>query len=589
MRGPSPDTDIGGPDVPPALLELPDPAEARRADRSAWAELLDRHLRRLARREAHCRRAIGRLAHAFLVRRGHHRLAFARLGDYTRERLGISAREFQELARVAERLDQLPAIARAFEAGELSWSHVRLLATVAGPETDGTWLERVRGCTVRALAALVGGARSDSGESAPDDDDRIDGEPRARFRIRCPRRVRRVWREAAELASRMAGSALPAWGAAEAMVAEALSGAPAAPDVAEAAGTRTPAEEIDGACRWTPLDDAAVPGDAQAAGNLAAGNLEWIDAFQLDARLRAALRALQAIDWQTGRLLRLVADHHLHRAFGHASFASYVRERAGMSARKARALVALDRGGTRVPAVLEAYRAGRISWLRALALLPIAREETATAWVARAQEVTIRRLLAEVDWAIEAGPPQGAAPPPHAAPLELPPAERQMCARAGGEPCDAEIAFVGPASVVALARAAAEASRRPGEALWQGFARLLAHAVAEWRGRPRHPDPIFERDGWRCQVPACTSRRALHDHHVVFRSQGGDNSRPNRITICAFHHLRGIHRRTILVRGTAPDEITWELGVRRGRPPLLRLRGDRYLDVGGPSAAVAAA
>jgi hypothetical protein len=119
--------------------------------------------------------------------------------------------------------------------------------------------------------------------------------------------------------------------------------------------------------------------------------------------------------------------------------------------------------------------------------------------------------------------------------------------------------------------------------------RLLGRAVAEWRARPRHPDPVFERDGWRCQVPTCTSRRELHDHHVVFRARGGDNSRPNRIAICAFHHLRGIHGRTVLAWGTAPDDVTWEIGVRRGRPPLLRLRGDRYLDVGGQSATVAAA
>jgi len=29
--------------------------------------------------------------------------------------------------------------------------------------------------------------------------------------------------------------------------------------------------------------------------------------------------------------------------------------------------------------------------------------------------------------------------------------------------------------------------------------------------------------------------------------------------------------------GAAPDDVTWELGVRSGRPPLVRLRGDSYV------------
>jgi len=57
------------------------------------------------------------------------------------------------------------------------------------------------------------------------------------------------------------------------------------------------------------------------------------DAFQLDARLRAAVRALQRIDFQTGRLLRLVAQLRLHRAFGVRAFPDYVRERLGCSLR----------------------------------------------------------------------------------------------------------------------------------------------------------------------------------------------------------------------------------------------------------------
>jgi len=53
------------------------------------------------------------------------------------------------------------------------------------------------------------------------------------------------------------------------------------------------------------------------------------------------------------------------------------------------------------------------------------------------------------------------------------------------------------------------------------------------------------------------------------------------VTVCAWHHLRGIHAGRVRAWGAAPDAITWELGVRAGREPLLRLTGDWY--VGGTS------
>jgi len=67
------------------------------------------------------------------------------------------------------------------------------------------------------------------------------------------------------------------------------------------------------------------------------------------------------------------------------------------------------------------------------------------------------------------------------------------------------------------------------------------------------------------------------DHHLLFRSRGGGNARANRITVCAWHHLRGIHQGRVRAWGTAPDDVTWELGVRPGCAPLLRLHGDEYL------------
>src|SRR2546427_640773 len=116
---------------PPASLAPPTAEERRRLGRGASARLLDGYLRRLARQEARGRRTLGTLARHFLRWRGQHALRFARLGDFARERLGLSARELQALARVAECLARLAPVAAVFERGELTWTQVRLLAGVA--------------------------------------------------------------------------------------------------------------------------------------------------------------------------------------------------------------------------------------------------------------------------------------------------------------------------------------------------------------------------------------------------------------------------------------------------------------------------
>jgi hypothetical protein len=550
--------------VPPEVLADASAHGRRRIDRDLCAPLVDGYLRRLASQEARCRLVLGRLAEPFLRRRAQQPLGFVRLDDYARERLGLSGRELQDLARVANGLAGLPALAAAFRAAEISWTHARILVGVATPETEQAWLARARSETVRTLAA---GTRAD-------DEEMIDGEPRTRFRLRCPRRVRRRWCEAAELASRMAGARLPAWRAAEVIAAEGLSAAEAGavPEPAPS-GLRAVPRPVSGTVAGEALAE-AIPEEVEALASCP----EALSPRRLDAHLRLAVRALQRVDFQVGRLLAVVADLRLYRAFGLASLRDYVRARLGFSLRKARALIALDRRVREHPALAEAYRAGRLSLARALVLLPVLNVETADAWVLRAQEVTVRRLVDLVEWALEAQGPEGepVAPPAAEGRLVLPPLDEvQMRARG----LDSEVVFEGPVSVVALLRAAIRAFTPAAAPAWQGFARLVLHARDEWRRQPRHRDPIFERDGWRCAVPACSARSSLHDHHVIYRSHGGDHARDNRVAICAAHHLHGIHGFRIRVAGRAPDDLTWEIGVRRGHPPLFRTHGDRYLPV----------
>ena len=275
----------------------------------------------------------------------------------------------------------------------------------------------------------------------------------------------------------------------------------------------------------------------------------------------------------------------------------------------------------RSAAFADAYREGRLSWVRALTLLPVLERTHGAEWIARAETVTVRRLSDEVEWVLAArdaeGPTASLAPPPIDSRLALPaldgrlpplldgrrtapmPAlgsalgseqcrnlslDARLQIRAHGaaagrdaplEVCDAEIRFTGPASVIALLRDVLDAFGDPDEPRWRALERLLRHVITHWESTPRHHDPVFARDGWRCTVPACSARRNLHDHHIRFRSRGGDHQRDNRTVVCAAHHLHGIHDGTIHCAGTAPDAIEWRLGVRPGVPPFLVYVGDR--------------
>src|SRR5207248_5264092 len=112
----------------------------------------------------------------------------------------------------------LPRLRAAFLAGRLSWAQTRLLVGVATEDDEQRWLALAEHRTVRALEAMIRSARA---APASDDD-----EPRAEFRLRCPRRLLILWRDTVELARRMAGVQLTQGDAAEAIAAEALSACP---------------------------------------------------------------------------------------------------------------------------------------------------------------------------------------------------------------------------------------------------------------------------------------------------------------------------------------------------------------------------
>ena len=124
--------------------------------------------------------------------------------------------------------------------------------------------------------------------------------------------------------------------------------------------------------------------------------LDTADAFELDAQLRRAVRLAQRLDAELAPLLRQVRPTSTSGARAAARSRRFAREPLGMSPRKARALLRLERARRPLPALRTAYRAGALSWLQAQALAPLllgdGRGSWREAWVAFAGRVSLRRL-----------------------------------------------------------------------------------------------------------------------------------------------------------------------------------------------------
>jgi hypothetical protein len=525
------------------------------------------------------------IAARLIASRAHERLCYARLGDYARERPGVSARQLQDLARVHHALARLPELERALLGNTLPWSKVRLLARVATPDDEDLWIARARDVPTRRLEHDV---RACAGEDEPDAEG--DAQPEATVSLRCTPAVREKWSLVRELAERVAGQRLRSGEALELVAAEICSGIPIDRELPSAWGDQRSPPPLRPAERTGAHAARASPGELSPEVEALADGLEDADAFELDRRLRRAVALEQTLDAAIAPLLRAVTSAGHEWSGDYQTLSSYAREQLGMSAGKARALLRLERAGDVCPELRAAYRSGRLSWVKAQCLLPLllleVEGEWRPAWVAWAARVTVRRLAADVERALLLRAAhhwawQRCKFDPERAQDPIPPGERQLCAHDVDPDATQQLEWRVPQEVAWLFRAVFETVRGRLRAAmgaaprWpldgEVFDALLDGALLAWTLRDpqaRRPDPVMERDGYRCLVPGCTSRRNLHDHHVAFRSAGGSDAPENRIALCAFHHLRCLHAGFLRVSGRAPHALVFELGLRAGAAPI---------------------
>ena len=534
---------------------------------------LDARLTELARHAAPLRRALARIAGAFVRRRAWEPLGFARLADYARERPGLSARELQDLAHVDAALARLPAIGAALASGQLGWTKARLLCRVATPQDESLWLAAAGRLSAAALAREV--RAIDVGSLEAGALDPLEGEPGERevLRVRAPRQVKSRWGYVKQTLRRVAGGWLPTETCVELVAAEVLSAIrlevdPAAlPPLARRvhSGMADPGMADPDVIAEPPLSPVAPAPTSPFVEALVAG-LEDAEPRELDARLRRAAALEQGLLSRIGPLLLAFVAARGPFQLGFRSLDAYARERLAMSPRKARGLLRLERACVLSPALGQAWRSGRITASQSQVLVPLmlaaGSEPFHFAWVERAAGVTVRRLDDDVEHALASGAFDPALLP------ELPEGV-QIGAEPTSPETDVWVANV-PADVGRLFRACLGSLARrlntgPGAALGAMF----DHCLDTWHCPTPREHRVFARDGFRCTVPGCTSQRNLHAHHVLFRSAGGGDDLANLVTLCAAHHQRGVHAGLIRIAGRAPDRLVFAM-------PLGRFRsGDR--------------
>ncbi len=310
-------------------------------------------------------------------------------------------------------------------------------------------------------------------------------------------------------------------------------------------------------------------------------------AAQVHTSLRQSLMAMNHAHKCSVLWFAEVMGRHLYRDFDCSSINQYAMKELGFSKTRTGDFIRLARQLDKLPKVKKALSSGELGYTKAREILPVATPETEDSWLnaARKSRRELIREVKKVKLAAKVDPGQRElipSSPPVVAPKELPVhfqmdlTPEQEARRAalverlfklGGVPNDrAELMLEALAALVESKEKAprgALVSRPPvqihvheneGKLTIQTEAgeRELGRAETERircdaaictkGGRntttipPRVRREVMARDRHLCQAPGCGRTRFLEVHHIVSRSQGGQNEKENLVTLCASCH-----------------------------------------------------
>ena len=471
--------------------------------------------------------AIGEGLDALNVGRRAMDLGYSNIGDYAREELGINASTAVKMARLARKLRDRPLVREAVRRGEITARKAEIIAPVAVGADQARWIFLAKGDTVRSLNARV--------KAPPDPRD----ETWLHFSAEVPPEKRPVLEEGLRLAGIAIGATSSRMQRLNAWAQEYLGSNPAPEDdraddvfFAEEDALEDLKRFLEEENRqWAHLADVRPLEAEQFSGE--------IDPWRIDAELKGLVAKRAHWDEVFGPVALLFQTGRAWHTLDYASFGHYCEEALEMSERTVGQRVAFERSLRRMPLLRQALREGRITYEKAR-LIAQHRPDELQPWIEKAGTtpcVALRREMQDKD-------------------------EAQMCARGTfGAWVTVSVAEVVKGAFRA-ARAVAKRWLSAGECLL----RLAQHFIETWKEILKEVNTlqsrIRKRDRHFCQVRGC-SRAAVHAHHIIPRSRGGTDDPSNLVSLCAAHHLFGIHGGRIRVTGRAPDELLWEFGLRR--------------------------
>lgn len=550
---------------------------------------LDEELYRLARGAGRLRLRIGQVLHRLGL--GYRELGFSTLGAYALERCSRGGRWAAESRALAQRLDELPQLSAAVEAGSVGWSMAELLARHATPQTEAALLQVARGKTVQAMRIALSpqGSLDD-----PDDDDSA-----RTLSLTVP--VEEAWALEATrmMIEHIDGRSGEHWlGSllAEGYVSLLERTHPDSDDFTaqiEAEGTawRSEMKQLKHLHAQAELEarPAVVmhphPGTAPDTDDLPT------DIEQLDTRLRHYSAELSSRDLFFGQVAQRFLSHRGWQSLGFVSEAHYARDRLGLSRASLRSKISLARRSRGLDHIVDALQQGHIGFEAAQLIARIATPHTEQAWVHRATRRTFKHLREEVqavEMATRLGGQTDRSPPSeehinHMQSLERAILSGELLRNAAHtpapEPTPVQISGTSGGNVTVRIRIPADlllhyrqlerVHRRklPGSSFIQFLCGTFWHTWVPTLGVSDKWEAIYRRDRYRCTNPVCHQRNVTL-HHVKYRAHGGTDDADNLTSPCAFCHLEGEHggRLKILPPGNNP---TWILG----RHPIIRIQG----------------
>jgi len=387
---------------------------------------------------------LARAAAAFVQRQPWSDFGFARVEDHARERFGRSGRWVKDCASLGRALESLPPLADSLTGDDggrpIGRVAALLVARVASSDSLPAWVALARRVPIRELRDSVRASRaagSDSpvdgeahagedtqqatdtddaqrtaGTEGPPDDGIDDLSDRALVRVLVPAPLLAAFDEVVDLYRCVEGREASVTSFVEALVGEACSaGLPPDADSRPMKVSPDPAVVETALARstgnWSHLPSTSPASWSLALAGVSLARLRDVErvagtggAAELDEQIRTLLVLEEDLDARLARVLTDLAERGAWSRLRFAGVGHYAEERLGVSRTSAEDRVRVVRSLRQFPILRAACEEGRIGFEATLLILkilgrgPVA-ADLERAWVARAEEATVKRLRDE--------------------------------------------------------------------------------------------------------------------------------------------------------------------------------------------------